>query len=131
MTGGTAAALAGVRTLSYAILGYGLFYLAMHLSDWYDLHILDDQLEYIMGDDISVRSSHNQRFLFITGPIVLAAALGGLYEAVWKRREILASKITREARDGEQQDAEQRRGVLALLHSIVHWKFRPLGQYAP
>lgn len=127
--GGSEVALTSIRILTYAVLGYCLFYLIMHLSVWYDINVLDDQLEFTFGDDIRIRSSTNERFMFLAMPIVLAAALGGLYEAVWKRREILASKLGTRG-EGEQSEAE-RPGVLALLHSIVHSKFRPLGQYAP
>lgn len=127
--GGTEVALTSIRILAYAVLGYGLFYLAMHFSDWYEINVLDDQLEFTFGDDIRIRSSTNERFMFLVMPIVVAAALGGLYEAVWKRREILASKLGTRG-EGDHSEAE-RPEVLALLHGIMHFKFRPLGQYAP
>ena len=126
--GGTEVALTSIRILTYAVLGYGVFYLAMHLSDWYDINVLDDQLEYTFGNDIRMGSSTTERFLFLAMPIVLAAALGGLYEAVWKRREILASKLGRG--DGDRSDVERPK-FMAVLHGIRHFKFRPMGQYAP
>ena len=126
--GGTEIALTSIRILTYAALGYGVFYLTMHLSDWYYINVIDDQLEYTFGNDIKMWSFNTGQFLFLAMPIVLAAALGGLYEAVWKRREVLASKLGRG--DGEGSDVEHP-DILAVLHGIIHLKFRPMGQKAP
>ena len=126
--GAAVVALTSIRLLSYAMLSWALFYLAMSFGKWYEGEVLDDQLDYKLNGDTEIRSSYNQRFLFIGMPIVLAAALGGVYEAIWKRREIRAKLAG--PQDGEELKTENS-GVSTFLHASVHYKFRPLGQYAP
>lgn len=127
-TGGTeAATLTGIRVLCYTMLAWGVFYLAMSMGKWYEEDVLDDQLEYKLNGDLEIRSSYNQRFLFLGLPFVLSAALGGVYEAIWKRREINAKSAG--PHDGE--TTAESPGVLSVLHSATHYKFRPLGKHAP
>ena len=128
----TETALTGIRVVSYGMLGWALFYLAMSLGKWYEAEILTDELEFKLPGDLEIRSSYNQRFLFIGMPIVLAAALGGVYEAIWKRRELRrSSKVATSLRDGEETRPEDDLGVCAFLHGVMHYKFRPLGRYSP
>lgn len=126
--GGTAVALTSIRVFSYAMLSWGVFFLAMKLGKWYEGEVLDDQLEYQLTDNVKIGGFYNQLVLFVAMPIILSAALGGVYEALWKRREIRAKLDT--PKDGE-DSAGKSPGIFALLHSFVHYKFRPLGQYAP
>lgn len=127
-----AAALTSIRVLSYAMLGWALFYLAMSFGKWYEGEVLDDQLDYELNGDTEIRSSYNQRFLFIGMPIVLAAALGGVYEAIWKRRELRRAELLVAPEDGEGHTTENSGGGFSTsLHAAVHYKFRPLGQHAP
>ena len=130
MVDGTAIALASIRFVSYVMLGWSMFYLAMSLGKWYEAEIMTDELEFKLHGDLEIRSSYSQRFLFIGMPIVLAAALGGLYEAIWKRRELRASRAATGPEDGDDSEIEGD-GVFNLLHGIIHYKFRPLGQYSP
>lgn len=126
--GGTAVALAGTRALTYVILAYGLFHLAMHFGKWYgeNLEEGDDGLEHLAfvlsgeGDDeILVRTSRVQLFFFLACPIIVAAALGGVYEALW---------LTREAKAPASSDEDPKtNGICAKLHSVIHTQFRPLG----
>lgn len=127
-SGGTAVALTSIRIVSYAMLGWGVFYLAIKLAKWYEAQVIDDQMEYKLASDLEIGSFYNQLVVFVGMPIVLAAALGGVYEAIWKRRELRAKLAT--PRDGE-DNAVESPGIFAFLHSFVHYKFRPLGQYAP
>lgn len=131
MMDATAVALTSIRVLSYAMLGWALFYLAMSLGKWYEAEIIDDELEFELPGDVEIRSSYNQRFLFIGMPIVLAAAFGGVYEAIRRRRELSAKPAgPDDDRTGEDSKKESA-GVLSFLHGVMHYKFRPLGQYAP
>ncbi|CAM9161198.1 unnamed protein product, partial [Sphacelaria rigidula] len=127
-SGGTAVALTSIRIVSYAMLSWGVFYLAIKLAKWYEAQVIDDQMEYKLASDLEIGSFYNQLVVFVGMPIVLAAALGGVYEAIWKRRELRAKLAT--PRDGE-DNAVESPGIFAFLHSFVHYKFRPLGQYAP
>ncbi|CAM9615270.1 unnamed protein product, partial [Ectocarpus sp. 12 AP-2014] len=126
--GKIAAALTGTRTLSYLLLGYALFHLAMHFGKWYGENFEDtddglQHLEFVMqgegtDDELKIRTSRGQLFLFLASPIILAAALGGVYEALW---------LSREAKAGDAAEASKAGGFLATIHSIMHCQFRPLG----
>lgn len=120
----TSAALWSIRALSYSILGYSLFYLAMSLGKWYEANILDNELEMSMKGDLEIRSSYNEKFVFIGLPIILSAALGGVYEAIWKHREVNARKST-------PATSRSPPGLFAVLHNAMQYKFKPLGQYSP
>ena len=124
----TAVALTSIRILSYAMLGWSLFYLAMSLGKWYEAEILTDELEFKLPGDVEIRSSYNQKFIFLGLPTVLAAALGGVYEAIWKRRELSARPTGPE--DGEEIKKESP-GVFTVLHGVMHYKFRPVGRHSP
>lgn len=83
-------ALTTTRVLSYAILAYSIFYLAMCLGRWYAANILsttEEKLELELQEDLSVRDLDNQVAIFVGMSVILAAALGGLYEALWELRE--------------------------------------------
>lgn len=125
--GGTAVALAGTRAFTYLILSYGLFHLAMHFGKWYgeNLEEGDDGLDHLAfvlsgeGDDeILVRTSRVQLFFFLACPIIVSAALGGVYEALW---------LSRESKAPTSSEASKTGGVLAKLHGVMHTQFRPLG----
>ncbi|CAN0251512.1 unnamed protein product, partial [Scytosiphon promiscuus] len=95
--GATTAALTAVRVASYALLGYSLFYLAMFIGKWYESTILpNDELKMVLdsadadadgSEDLYIKHSDTSKFIFIGLPILFAAVLGGVYEALWKRRE--------------------------------------------
>lgn len=125
--GGIAVALAGTRALTYVILAYALFHLAMHFGKWYGENLEEgetglDRLAFVLSgegeDEILIRTSRAQLFLFLACPIIVAAALGGVYEALW---------LTREANAPTSPAATKTSGVCAKLHSVIHTKFRPLG----
>lgn len=124
------ASLFAIRLLAYAMLAYGLFYQAMYFGKWYSEKVLpfeDDQLAYKISGDVQVGNFYHQTILFAAVPVILAAALGGLYEALWKKRE--AKRIT--CSTGGEQEGASSVAWLKSFHSIVHYKFRPLGQYSP
>ena len=62
------------------------------------------------------------QIVFVGVPIILAAALGGLYEALWKRREMSSAA-------GPYPCLPSQRP--RLPHNVVHYQYRPLGRYAP
>lgn len=109
----------------------------------YEATILaDDELEMVLdsadadGDakpDLYIKHSDTSKFVFMGLPFLLAAALGGLYEAIWKRREIRASSSTSKSssRLEEEEEEENRPGILAFLHNVVHYQLKPLGRYSP
>ncbi|CAN0251449.1 unnamed protein product, partial [Scytosiphon promiscuus] len=113
--GATTAALTAVRVASYALLGYSLFYLAMFIGKWYESTILpNDELKMVLdsadadadgSEDLYIKHSDTSKFIFIGLPILFAAALGGVYEAL--------------------------PGIFAFLHNVVHYQYRPLGRYSP
>lgn len=125
--GGIGVALTSTRVLTFLILGYGLFHLAMHHGKWYGENLEEgdnglDKLAFVLSgegeDEILIRTSRGQLFFFLACPIILAAALGGVYEALW---------LTREAKAPETSDATATVGICGWMHSIMHTKFRPLG----
>lgn len=125
--GGTAVALTGTRALTYLILAYGLFHLAMHFGKWYGENMEEgeeglDRLAFVLSgegeDEILIRTSRAQLFLFLACPIIVAAALGGVYEALW---------LSREAKAPTSSEATKSNGICATVHSIIHTQFRPLG----
>lgn len=110
--------------------------------DRYEATILaNDELEMVLDStdadvdgkpDLYIRHSESSKVLFVGLPIVGAAALGGLYEALWKRREISSAKkssINTDVAAPEEED--NRPGILAFLHNVVHYQYRPLGRYSP
>lgn len=124
---GTTVALAGTRALTYMILAYGLFHLAMHFGKWYGENLEEAEnglegLEFVLSgegdDEILIRNSRGQLFFFLACPIIMAAALGGVYEALW---------LTREAKAPASSEATTTNGILAKIHSVIHTQFRPLG----
>lgn len=146
--GATGVALTAIRFASYGMLGYSLFYLAMFIGKWYESTILvDDELKIVLdsedadGDgreDLYIKHSDTSKFVFIALPILVAAALGGVYEALWKRREASLSKQrsnnTSNTGSGElaqEEEMDNRPGILAFLHNVVHYQYRPLGRYSP
>lgn len=137
---GIAVALTGIRAFTYAMLAYTGFYLAMFIGKWYEATILaDDELEMVLdsgdadGDgsaDLYIRHSDTSKFVFIGVPFMLAAALGGVYEALWKRQEIKSiNKKSSPTVDGQELDNQP--GIFAFLKNVVHYQYRPLGQYSP
>lgn len=124
---GYAVALASTRVFAYLLLGYGLFHLAFHFGKWYDEKFQDEgegglaELAFVLSgegdDEILIRNSRAQLFFFLACPIVLAAALGGVYEALWMSREAKAAS----------SEAPTTTSLFSRLHSLVHLQFRPLG----
>lgn len=109
----------------------------------YEATILpNDELEMVLDStdadadgspDLYMRHSETSRFMFIGLPIIFAAALGGLYEALWKRREISSTSGNNGSNtSGNAQEAEDNKpGIFSLLHNVVHYQYRPLGRYSP
>lgn len=125
--GGIGVALRSTRVLTYLILAYGLFHLAMHFGKWYGENLEEgdnglDKLAFVLSgegeDEILIRTSRAQLFFFLACPIILAAALGGVYEALW---------LTREAKAPATSDATGSPGICGTVHSIMHTQFRPFG----
>lgn len=125
--GATSAALLAVRLLSYSMLGYSLFYLAMYFGKWYEAEILTD-FAMTLKEDLKLYSAYNEIIIFISLPMILSAALGGVYEAIWKHREANASKSARGKPAGALHTTSS---FLTLLHNAMHYQFKPLGQYSP
>lgn len=116
-------ALAATRILSYSILAYSIFYLAMCLGRWYAANILsttEEKLELELLEDLSVRDLDNQVAIFVGMSVILAAALGGLYEALWELRE---NEIGRPI-----LDSTIARGIslTSRLRSILRFQFKPV-----
>lgn len=127
--GGIGVALTSTRVLTYLILAYSLFHVAMHAGKWFDENLVREEgedglnnLAFVLSgegdDEIYIRDSRGQLFFFLACPIIVAAALGGVYEALWLKREAKALANS---------DATKTNGICAKLHSIMHFKFRPLG----
>lgn len=95
--------------------------------------VLDSEDADLDGSaDLYIKHSDTSKFVFIGLPIILTAALGGVYEALWKKREIRSTQEQQQAGSaaaGEEEDSKP--GILAFLHSVVHYQYRPLGQYSP
>lgn len=123
--GATAVALTSIRTVAYCALGATLFYLAMFIGKWYEAELPGEELGFMLKGDLEIRSSYVEKFLWIGMPIVVAAALGGLYEAIWKQREVKTIDTS------ESEGVSKTPGFIHTLQSIIHLKFRPLGQNAP
>ena len=109
-------------------------------SNRYEATILaNDELEMVLdstedadGDpELYIRHSDTSKFVFIGLPIIGAAALGGLYEALWKRREISSAGGGGHTGVEVQEEVDDRPGILAFLHNVVHYQYRPLGRYSP
>lgn len=86
--------------------------------------------------DLVIYHVETLQIVFVGLPIILAAALGGLYEAMWKRREISSAgggiKSGGNTSGVEvQEEVDNRPGILAFLHNVVHYQYRPLGRYSP
>eukprot|EP00903_Cladosiphon_okamuranus_P013765 g12813.t1 len=140
---GTSVALTAIRCASYALMAWSLFYLAMFIGKWYESTILpNDELEMVLDSsdanfdgkpDLYIRHSDTSKFVFIGLPIVGAAALGGLYEALWKRREISSTAAGGRNSAGVQvqEEVEDRPGICAFLHNVVHYQYKPLGRFSP
>lgn len=124
----TGVSLLSLRLLGCAVLLYSLFYLAMARGKWYrERFFADDELEFDITSETPMRSSHNQRAIFLLLFPVVVAALGGIYEAVWKYREGKAM----EDHGGPASSSSPARSFLKALNSAIHLHFRPLGKYSP
>lgn len=121
----TGVALRSFRFLAFAVLLYSLFYLAMTRGKWYrERFFANDELDYDISSEANMRTSHNQRALFLVLFPVIAAALGGFYEAVWKHSE-------GKSKDGATPNLSPARSIFSNVTSIVHFNFRPLGRFSP
>ncbi len=103
----TDAGLMSLRLLACAVLLCSLFYLAMASSKWY-------RERFFANDGLEI-------FLLLFP--VIAAALGGMYEAVWKHREGKAME------DGGPTSSSS--PAQSLLTTVIHLQFRPLGKFSP
>lgn len=118
-------ALMSTRVLSYAMLAYALFFLAMCLGKWYSEEVIDDQFEYVLrGTELKIGDFYNQIVVFTALPVILAAALGGVYEALWKLRESKGKIVGVTGNDA--QATGQPLSCMGTLKSILHFQFRPL-----
>lgn len=81
--------------------------------------------------DLYIGHSDNSKFVFIGLPIILSAALGGCYEALWKRREIASTRSGSRTSVEVEEEEDNRPGILAFLHNVVHYQYRPLGKHSP
>lgn len=119
-------ALTTTRVLSYAILAYSIFYLAMCLGRWYAANILsttEEKLELELQEDLSIRDLDNQVAIFVGMSVILAAALGGLYEALWELRE---NETGRPIGDSKARGTS----VTNRLRSILRFQFKPVIGFA-
>lgn len=138
---GTAAALTGIRVFTYAMLAYAGFYMAMFIGKWYEATILaDDELKIVFDsadadadgkEDLYISHSQTSKFVFIGLPILFAAALGGVYEALWKKQEIKSIGSSNTTTGGDDAALDNRPGIFATLKNVIHYQYRPLGQYSP
>jgi len=122
----TGVGLMGVRFLACAVLLYSVFYLAMTRGKWYrERFFANDELDYDITSEADMSTSHNQRALFLVLFPVIAAALGGIYEAVWKNSEGNATE------DGSTASSSPAQSCLSALNSVIRLQFRPLGKFSP
>ncbi|CBN80509.1 ferric reductase [Ectocarpus siliculosus] len=123
----TGVALVSLRFLASAVLLYSVFYLAMARGTWYREHFfVNDELDYDISSGANMSTSQNQRALFLLLLPVVAAALGGIYQAVWKYRE---GKATQDGLPASSSSKVQ--SFLKAYNSIIHFQFRPLGKLSP
>lgn len=109
------------------MLGYGLFYLAMCFGKWYSRTVFnsgEDILTYTIDGDVEIGDFYNQIVIFAVLPVILSAALGGLYECLWKKRDI-------ERSNSNSAQLSTPPSWFKILQSAVHYKFRPLAQFSP
>lgn len=123
----TGVALVSLRFLASAVLLYSVFYLAMARGTWYREHFFaNDELDYDISSGANMSTSHNQRALFLLLLPAVAAALGGIYQAVWTYRE---GKATQDGLPASSSSKAQ--SFLKAYNSIIHFQFRPLGKLSP
>lgn len=109
------------------MLAYSLFYLAMCLGKWYTANVLsprDDMMGFELKGDVTVDDFYNQVGVFVTIPMILAAALGGLYEYLWKLRENMTDVHVCSA-------TKSQVSVVRRLQSMFSFHFRPLQGLLP
>lgn len=138
---GVGSALMSLRLLGYVVLLVTLFFFLMSPGKWYKENIFPNfQLEVeLEPGGATISHYHNQRGVFLFMPIMVAAALGGIYEAIWKARERRDHKLGvgrgsggSSVVSGESEHAEKSTtSPFALLHSVIHYQFRPLGCFSP
>lgn len=122
----TSVSLMSLRFLACAVLLYSLFYLAMTRGKWYrERFFANDELDYDITSEANMSTSHNQRALFLLLFPVIAAALGGIYEAVWKNSEGKATEY------GSTTSPSPAQSILKGLNSVIKLQFRPLGNFSP
>lgn len=122
----TGVGLMSLRVGACAVLLYSLFYLAMARGKWYrERFFANDELDYDIDSKSDMSTSHNQRALFLVLFPVIAAALGGIYEALWKYSEGKATQ------DGLPTSSSPAQRFLKAVDGIIHLQFRPLGKFSP
>lgn len=117
--------LSGIRVISYSMLAYSIFYLAVCLGEWYAATIFsptEDTFGFQLREDATARDLDNQIVTFVGAPIILAAALGGLYEALWKLRECRTKTLPALSAAGGASGAS----LWHQIRSIPRFKFRPV-----
>ena len=132
----SAMALTPIRSTCFLLLGYAVFYLAMSLGEWYESEVVDEELKFKLKGNLEIHSYSTQWFLFFVVPILLAASLGGIYEALWKHSEANSRSCVQANDEAPCDDAAcsshvKAPGVFTLLKKAAHYKFWPLGRYAP
>lgn len=117
-------ALAGTRVLSYLLLAVSGLYLAMSLGTWYASKIFspdDETLEFEVEEGMIIRDLDNQVVTFVAMPVILAAALGGVYEALWSLRE---NEI--ETPPGDDIKSQATSSSTCHLRHFLRYQFRPI-----
>lgn len=113
-------ALASTRILSYSLIAFSIFFLAMCLGGWFEANILsscEKGLGFELGRrDFLVRKLDTQVVAFVSMPVVLAAALGGLYEALWKLRET----------EGKATCKSWGNSAMNQFRTVLRFQFRPV-----
>lgn len=114
-------ALTSTRLAAYGLLAYSLFFLAMSLGSWYNENVFTS-MRHNRGnidlEEVTFYEFYNQVALFIALPVVLAAALGGLYEALWKLRENRGKVPIGKPDPGSNS-------VMSQVHDMIRYQLKP------
>lgn len=116
----------GPRLLSLSLLISTLLWLAGHCGEWFMHHVANSQdgaLGYNLGA-VLIKSSYNQVALFVTVPVILATALGGVYQSMWVQAE-------RAAAVDKHPLLEWRKQMMCIPRDILQFHLRPLGSFSP
>lgn len=140
-----------IRGLSLSCLACSLFWLSMYRGRWFREDVLNSKyaqrLGYTLGataDDhghtrssvsIHVKGTYTQIVLFTALPVILAASLGALYEALWIRSKERGEMPSGRASPDSLHRARVIGGALPspieTIQSVVRFQFRPLFGFSP